>query len=119
MATAEAGVIARIESALRCVASLDVSGIPGCELPAAVLRAEQLLDAAHSLSAALLERFERHAGWAVDGELSAACWTAHRTGSARASVRTRLRHGMTMTRLPEIAAEARGTSVGRPPASGR
>jgi hypothetical protein len=66
--------------ALESVSSFDVAALSGCELAAAVLQAERLLNAVHALSAALLERFERDGGWAADGALSAAAWAAARTG---------------------------------------
>ena len=55
----------------------------------------------------LLERFERDGGWAADGALSAAAWTAQRTGSARAGLRSRRRQGAALARLPAVGAEAR------------
>ena len=81
--------------------------LDGQELAAAVLRAEELLNAAHALSASLLEHLERDGAWSADGALSAASWTAERTGSARASIRSRLRQGRAMHQLPAIGASAR------------
>ena len=55
----------------------------------------------------LLERFEQDGRWAVDGALSAAAWTATRTGSARAGLRGRRRQGAALALLPKVAAPAR------------
>ena len=80
--------------------------IDGEELPAVVLELEQLCNAVHALSAAVLDKFQTNGGWAVDGALSAAAWTAERTGSARAGLRSRVRQGAAMKLLPTVAAEA-------------
>src|SRR5262245_6851610 len=45
--------------------------------------------------------------WALDGALSAAVWSAERTGSSRAQLRNRVRQGAAMKRLPAVAGEAR------------
>jgi Domain of unknown function (DUF222)/HNH endonuclease len=89
------------------VCSLDVSHLAGVELAAAVLEAERLVNAANALSAVLLERFERDGGWDADGALSAAAWTAQRTGSARAGLRSRRRQGAALALLPAVAVPAR------------
>ena len=99
--------IGAIEAALQQVVSFDVDELSNRQLGAAVLRTEQLLNAVHALSALLLERFEQDGGWAADGALSAAAWTAQRTGSARAGLRSRRRQGAALTRLPAVNAEAR------------
>ena len=89
------------------VSSLDVTQFAGVELAAAMLEAERLVNAANALSAVLLERFEQDGGWAVDGALSAAAWTAQRTGSARAGLRSRRRQGAALALLPVVAVPAR------------
>ena len=99
--------VGAIEAALQQVVSFDVDELSNQQLGAAVLRTEQLLNAVHALSALLLERFEQDGGWAADGALSAAAWTAQRTGSARAGLRSRRRQGAALTRLPAVGAEAR------------
>ena len=101
------GGVGLIEAALEQVASLDVDDLLDQQLAAAVLQTEQLLNAVHALSAALLERFEQCGGWAADGALSAAAWTAQRTGSARAGLRDRRRQGAALAQLPAVASEAR------------
>jgi hypothetical protein len=72
-----------------------------------VVHVEQLLNAAHALSGVLLQRFEADGRWAADGSLSAAAWTASRTGSARAGLRSRRRQGAALAALPKVAQEAR------------
>jgi Domain of unknown function (DUF222)/HNH endonuclease len=96
-----------LASALVTISSLEVDLMEGSELAVAVLEAEKLVNAANALSAALLERFEQDGGWAADGALSAAAWTAQRTGSPRASLRSRRRQGAALAHLPEVAAAAR------------
>ena len=96
-----------IDSALAIISSFDATGLNSDELAKAVLQTEQLLNAAHALSAALLERFEQDGGWALDGALSAAAWTAQRTGSARASLLSRRRQGAALVQLPAVADRAR------------
>ena len=95
-----------IASSLVAVRSLDVELIDGEELPAVVLELEQLCNAVHALSAAVLDKFQTNGGWAEDGALSAAAWTAERTGSARAGLRSRVRQGAALRQLPAVAAEA-------------
>ena len=65
-----------------------------------------MCNAVHALSAAVLDKFQTNGGWAEDGALSAAAWTAERTGSARAGLRSRVRQGSAMKLLPTVAAEA-------------
>ena len=55
----------------------------------------------------MLERFEQDGGWAADGALSAAAWTAERTGSARAGLRSRRRQGAALALFPAVAVPAR------------
>ena len=43
----------------------------------------------------------------MDGALSVAAWTAQRTGSARAGLRSRLQQGTALRRLPAAAVERR------------
>jgi HNH endonuclease len=100
-------VVADIGSMLRTIASIDVDRLNDCDLPGAVLEAEQFLNAANALSAALLERLEHSGVWRADGALSAAAWVATRTGSAKVGVRNRLRQGAALRGLPTVAVEAR------------
>ena len=72
-----------------------------------MLRVEQLFNAVNALSSAMLHAFDCDGGWAPDGALSAAAWTAERTGSARAVLRSRLRQGAALEQLPAVAADAR------------
>ena len=76
-----------------------------------MLEIERLSNAVNALSAAVLHAFERDGGWAADGSLSVAAWTAERTGSARAGLRSRVRQGAALSQLPAIAAEARRGSL--------
>src|SRR6478609_7598871 len=96
-----------IVSALDSISTFDATDLSGGELAATVLQTEQLLNAVHALSAMLLERFEHNGGWAADGALSAAAWTAARTGSARAGLRSRRRQGAALTLLPSLTQHAR------------
>jgi Domain of unknown function (DUF222) len=64
-----------------------------------------------ALSASLLDRFDQDGGWALDGALSAVAWVAQRTGSARASLRSRARQGAALRHLPAIAPEARAGRI--------
>lgn len=95
-------------SAIDLIAAIDPSELAGEELQRTVLSTERLLNAVNALSALLLERFEQEGGWALDGALSAAAWTAERTGSARAGLRSRRRQGAALARLPGVAHHARG-----------
>jgi hypothetical protein len=97
---AESGVAAEIDELLRRISSIEVDQLDSSELPGAVLRTEQLVNAIGSLSAMLLDRFEQDGGWAADGALSAAAWAAQRTGSARAGLRSRVRQGAALRQLP-------------------
>jgi hypothetical protein len=101
------GPEAEISAASRVISSVDVNRLDHDQLAAALLQTEMLINAAHALAAGLLERFARVGRWADDGALSAAAWTAERTGTARCNLRSRLRQGAAMGQLPVIAAEAR------------
>jgi Domain of unknown function (DUF222) len=96
-----------IGEALGLIIRIDVDHLAGDELAAMVLRTEQLRNAVHALSAVVLERFEQDGEWALDGALSAAAWTAERTGSSRAGLRSRRREGAAMVRLPAVDSQAR------------
>lgn len=96
-----------VESCLASIPSLDVGSVPRRDLPVVILRIEQLANAVNALSAAALHQFELDGGWAADGALSAAVWTAERTGSARAGLRNRVRQGAALAQLDAVAAEAR------------
>src|SRR5262245_51863781 len=87
----------------RSLGALDVSSLSGDELASAVLEAQALLNAAHSLAAALLDAFERSGVWAEDGALSAASWAAARTGTPRRALRAQLRAGRVQRVLPSVA----------------
>ena len=109
-----------LDTALTLVSSLDATALSGGDLAVAVLQAERLLNAVHALSAVLLERFEQDAGWAEDGALSAASWTASRTGSARAALRSRRRQGTALAQLPQGgSAGERRSALGGASAGGR
>ena len=116
-----AGVGDPIESALEHISSFDVAELPSSDMPVAGRPVEQLLNVVHALSAELLERFERDGDWAAEGALSAAAWTAQRSGSARAGLRRRRRQGAALSQLPAVAAAARtGAPVdGAPPGRAR
>ena len=96
-----------LASVISTLTAMDVSSVDGADLATAVLEVERVLNAANALSAVLLERFERDGGWAVDGALSAAAWTAQRSGSARAGLRSRRRQGAALALLPAVATAAR------------
>jgi hypothetical protein len=99
--------LAAIELCLASIASLDVVSMPRSDLPLMVLEIEQLCNAVNALSGAVLHEFELDGGWAADGALSAAAWTADRTGSARSGLRNRVRQGAALGQLDDVAAEAR------------
>jgi hypothetical protein len=67
--------------------ALDMNSFDTGELPTIVLTMEKLVNAVNALSAAILDKFQREGEWAVDGALSAAVWTAERTGASRAHLR--------------------------------
>jgi hypothetical protein len=98
---------AEISAPSRVISSVDVNRLDHDELATALLQTEMLINAAHALSAELMERFARVGRWADDGALSAAAWMAERTGTARANLWSRLRQGEAMAELPAIASEAR------------
>ena len=116
---ADGGLLEALSSVVAATSSLDVMLVEGVGLAAAVLQAEQLLNAANALSALLLERFEADGAWAADGALSAVAWTAERTGSARAGLRNRRRQGAALRYLPARrgagpgAGECRRSTCGR------
>jgi HNH endonuclease len=99
--------VVALQAWVELISSLDVSSIPPRDLPAVVLKVEQLCNAANALSAVVLHEFEHGGGWAADGAPSAAAWTAERTGSARSGLRSRARQGAALSQLASFGAEAR------------
>jgi hypothetical protein len=100
-------VVAVVEAVVRLLASWETSKLAGTELATAVLDVERSLNVLHALSAVVLDEFDRDGAWAADGALSATQWTAERTGTSPAVLRSRLRQGQAMRLLPELAALAR------------
>ena len=105
-----------IESVLAVISSFDASGLNGDELAKAVLRTEQLLNAVHALSAALLDVSN---GWSVGGRrrIVGGGVDGQGTGSARAGLCSRVRQGAAMKRSRR---RCRGARAGcRPSTCGR
>ncbi|MPY91506.1 MAG: hypothetical protein GEV08_00155 [Acidimicrobiia bacterium] len=72
-----------------------------------VVDMEALLNAVYTLSAVGLEEFHRRGVWAADGALSGAGWAAGSTGSAKPSLRARVRAGAALRQLPSATPPAR------------
>ena len=89
------------------IGAIDVTAIDDDRLADLVIEAEKLLNAAHGLSAAALEEFQRRGSWAADGALSATGWVAARTGASTRVLRARVRVGAGLRLLKEAAAPAR------------
>jgi hypothetical protein len=96
-----------LETVAAWLAARDPGELAGDDLAVAVLAAERVLNAGYALSAAVLACFERDRRWAADGALSAAQWTAQRSGTSLAELHRRARQGEALQRLRALTALAR------------
>jgi hypothetical protein len=102
-----AGTVAWLLATTAWLASWDTSELKGEPLLAAVLAHARLLNAAHARSSALLDQLEQDGAWAADGALSAAQWTAGRTGASPVAMWSKVRQGEALRLLPALAERAR------------
>jgi hypothetical protein len=100
-------VAEELRSIVAVLADIDAASMSGDELACSVVAAEALLNAAHSLSAVVLDEFDRRGAWADEGALSAAGWVAGRTGTSPRVVRARERAGAGLRLLPGVGSAAR------------